>query len=367
VSAFAGDALRNGGLAVLATIASLAGFEGAIRMLGMHFPGIPVASGTREVAWVYDARLGWRNRPRFAGYDSISGPDQGAVHINSLGLRGGELAAKRGPRVAVFGDSFVFGTGVDEEHVFTTHLERLLRRRRGDYDVINLGVNGFSTDQELLLFQEMADRLRPDVVILVMCDNDFNGNLQDFVFRRYYKPFFTLSAGALSVHNQPVPHLSRGQEAKVWLGQRSEAWNFFRSRTWNGRPAFGFFQVGLPRAPTEDPIELMANLTRAFHDLAGARGAHFATFNAGQVGEYTPLFQSLRPRLVREGIAFLGLEGHLAEGRQRHPDLHWDFGTDRHWNRAAHRLAAGIVYNFLEGKGWVAGAPLPPTETTASR
>lgn len=349
----AGDALRNLGLAFAVTVLCLAGFEGGTRVLGWHFPGVPVASGTREVAWVYDERLGWRNRPHFTGHDAIAGPDRAAVRINSLGLRGAEIRPKAGPRVAVFGDSFVFGTGVDEEHTFTAHLERLLRRTAEEYDVVNLGVNGFSTDQELLLFQEMVDRLRPDVVVLVMCDNDFDGNLHDFVFRRYYKPFFTLRSGALEVHNQPVPRLSRAQQAKLWLGQRSETWNFFRSRTLRGGPVFGFLQVGRPRPPSEDPLDLMAALARGFRDVAEGRGARFATFNTGHRGENTPLYQALRPRLVEDRIAFLGLEGHMAQGRERHPELHWDFGTDRHWNRAAHRLASEVVYNFLSSKGWL--------------
>jgi hypothetical protein len=357
----AGEATRNLGLAAAATLLCLAGFEAGARVFGLHFPGVPLAAGTRQVAWIYDERLGWRNRPHFAGHDAIAGPDRAAVRINSLGLRGPELRPKAGRRVAVFGDSFVFGTGVDEEHTFTTHLERLLRRQAEDADVVNLGVNGFSTDQELLLLQETVDRLRPDVVVLVMCDNDFEGNLQDFVFRRYYKPFFTLRAGELEAHNQPVPVLSHAQKAKLWLGQRSEAWNFFRTRSLAGRPVFGFLQVGVPRPPTEDPLALTAALVRRFRDVAEARGARFATFNTGHRGENTPLYQALRPRLAREGITFLGLEGHMAEGRQRNPDMHWDFGTDRHWNRAAHRLASEVVYNLLASKGWVGTTRSAPT------
>ena len=345
--------LQNGGLALSAAVLSVIAFEGVLRALHVHFPAVPVVSGTRDVAWTYDARLGWRNRPHFVGVDFIAGPDRAAVRINSLGLRGDEIRAKAGPRVAVFGDSFVFGSGVDEEHTFVAHLERRLRRTGEDYDAINLGVNGFSTDQELLLFQEMADRLRPDIVVLVMCDNDFEGNLQDFVFRRYYKPYFTLHAGGLEAHNQPVPRLSRAQEARLWLGQRSEAWNCFRSRSRHGRPAFGFLQVGVAREPTDDPVELTAALTRAFRDLAARQGARFATFNTGHRGENTPRFQALRPRLVRDGVRFLGLEGHMGQGRERHPELHWEFGDDHHWNRAAQRLAGEIVYNFLSAEGWL--------------
>lgn len=347
------EVLARLGTSVLATVFFLLSFEGATRLLGVHFSAVPVRAGTREVAWLYDPRLGWRNRPHFTGQDYIAGPDRAAVRINSLGFRGPELGPKRRPRVAVFGDSFVFGTGVDEDHLFTTHLERLLAGSGHDYDVLNLGTNGFSTDQELLLFQELAARLRPDVVILVMCDNDFEANLEDFVFRRYYKPYFVLGSDGLVLRHQPVPLLSPSQRIKLWLGQRSEAWNFFRSRTRAGRPLFTFFQVGVPRRSSDDPIELTAALTVSFRDLAAATGARFLTLNTGHQGERTPLFQALRPRLARNAVPYLGLEANLAEGRAQHPELHWDFGLDRHWNTAAHRLAADVVHNYFKIRGWI--------------
>lgn len=347
------NAFRNGGLALTTLILFVAGFEGALRLAGVHFPRLRGAGGAAAVAWVYDARLGWRNRADFTGFDYMGGPDRAAVRINSLGLRGAEPAERQAPRIAVFGDSFVFGTGVDEDHVFTTQLERVLRREGYPYDVVNLGVGGFSTDQEFLLFNEMAALLRPDIVVLVMCDNDFDGNLQDFAYGRYYKPYFRLESERLELRNQPVPTLSPAQRMKLWLGQRSEAWNFLRSRTRGRRVLFGFLQVGLARRPVEDPIEFMETLTRAFRDAVVARGARFVTLNTGHRGENTPLYHSLRPRLARADIAYLGLEGNLGQGRAQRPDLHWDFGRDSHWNRAAHRLAAEVVSNYLVGRKWV--------------
>jgi hypothetical protein len=119
----------------------------------------------------YDASKGWFHRPREAGRVFLGGPDQGLVRLNNLGLRGRDVSPRKDPRTArvlVFGDSFVFGVGVDEEHVFSSQLERLLGdRTERRYQVVNLGVSGYSTDQEYLLYQELGASLQPDIVILV--------------------------------------------------------------------------------------------------------------------------------------------------------------------------------------------------------
>jgi hypothetical protein len=61
----------------------------------------------------------------------------------------------------------------------------------------------------------------------------------------------------------------------------------------------------------------------------------------------TPLFHALRPKLEKPGIHQLGLEEFLGNARRDAPDMLWDFGEDKHWNRDAHRLAAEIIAGHL--------------------
>jgi hypothetical protein len=289
----------------------------------------------------------------------MGGPDHGLVRINSLGLRGPDtsLAKPTGTlRVLVLGDSFVFGVGVDEEHLLTSRLQALFdARRQAKYEVLNLGISGYSTDQEYLLFQGLGARLHPDIVVLVACDNDFEGNTLDFAYQQYYKPYFTLGPdGTLELRNSPVPQLDSAQQARLWLGQHANVWNAVRTRRSDsraGRALLDLFQVAVPRSSGVGQIEITRALVAALHELASRVGADFVMFNTGHPREMTPLFQELRPRLRREGIAFLGLEEHLETARAAHPDAHWDFGLDPHWNVDAHQLAADVVYNFVETIG----------------
>jgi hypothetical protein len=327
--------------AVAVAVAVVLLLEVATRVTGPRFPAIPRPGAGDRGLWVYDARKGWFHRPGSRGRSDLGGPDRGEVTINALGLRGGELPRAKAPgtvRVLVFGDSFVFGVGVSEEHLLTSHLQR---RLGPGVEVVNMGVSGFSTDQEYLLFEDVGAALAPDLVLLFAVDNDFEGNARDFMYQAYYKPYFLPRPdGTLALRNVPVPTLSRGQRAKLWLGRRSNVWNGLRS-------ASSLFQVAEPAATTGDPLGLMHAVLAQFRRRAEEAGAAFVVFNTGHRGERTPLFQALRPRLRRDGFRFLGLEGTLGEARLREPQRHWDFGRDTHWNVDAHRLAAEVVAEYV--------------------
>lgn len=341
--------LLSGNLLVL--LAVLLIIEGGTHVFGLHYPAIARRSSSDRDLWTYDLSKGWFHVPGGTGKVEISGPDSGVVHINSLGLRGKEVSSLKSTdvqRVLVFGDSFVFGVGVDEENLLTSHLERLLDHYLGGkHEVVNVGVSGYSTDQELILLQELGLKLLPDLVVLVVCDNDFAGNTEDFAFHRYYKPYFELDAARrLALRNQPVPILSRVQRVKLFLGQESNLWNFVRSRKSNDGVVMGlldFFQIEAPRLSTSDPLELTAALVLALAERVDAAGARLLVTNTGHRGERTPLFHALRPRLSAAGIHHVGLEDMLGRARREAPDKYWDFPGDTHWNRDSHRLAAEVL------------------------
>src|SRR5262249_26701328 len=242
--------------------------EGATRSMGVRVPALSMtaSASSGRALWVYDRTKGWYNAPRSNGRSDLGGPAQGLVRLNALGLPGNEVRPDKAPgttRVLVLGDSFVFGVGVDEEHVFTTRLSELLAASpRGPYEVVNMGVSGYSTDQEYLLFRELGKTLGPDIVLLVVTDNDFPGNAVRFAYARYYKPYFVLEGDdVLGLRNVPVPELSAGQRAKLWLAQESNVWNFLRTRRSEVpalRRALGLFAIEVPLPTVRNPVPLTA-------------------------------------------------------------------------------------------------------------
>jgi len=279
------------------------------------------------------------------------------VRVNAQGFRGRDFARSKGPgtkRVLLLGDSFGFGVGVDESHVVTSRLEDLVNAdpelNRGEpVDVLNLSVSGYSTDQEILTFESDGAPLDPDVVILLMCDNDFDGNMESFMYGRYYKPRFLLDGGQVRLVDTPAPRAERRRPVRTWLFDHSALEAGFVA--WASRPRLR----GLARAvsPGESvrssgsPLELMVALLEKLNREVVKIGASLVVFNTAHRGENTPLFQALRPYLQGAGIPNSGLEAQFGDARRRRPDLSWDFGDDTHWNVAAHNLAARVMHLHL--------------------
>lgn len=344
-------ALRLGATNLLLAAAALLALEGATRALGLRFAAIARPREGSELL-VYDAVKGWRLKPGGTGDSFHGGPDRGVIRVNSLGLRGPEIAAgaeQRGRRVLVLGDSVAFGIGVDEGHSYVAQLAALLEPT-GPTEVVNMAVIGYATDQELLLFEELAPRLRFDLVVLVMCDNDFEHNVADFVYDAYYKPFFRREGEELVLANVPVPRLTTAQELRLWFGRESNLWNAFRSRS---SPHAGVqrlldrFQVAVPQPSPEDAVLITLQILERLRARVRGSGAELVLFNSGHRGERIGYYRALRPLLDARGFKSFAFEGHLQQARTRRPERFWDFGSDFHWNVDAHRLAAEVTLDYV--------------------
>lgn len=111
-----------------------------------------------------DEQLGWLPRAHMVGehpyYDMVI-----PFHTNSRGWRDREYpleATARTQRIVVLGDAFTWGYRVRDREVYPEVLESLMEKT----DVINLGVPGFATDQELQYFKRAGLPYHPDTVIL---------------------------------------------------------------------------------------------------------------------------------------------------------------------------------------------------------
>ena len=110
----------------------------------------------------------------FAGYANL--PNQSTKHfsINSRGLRGPEVARDKGgrKRIAVVGGSSAFGTGLaSDDDTFEVQLGRLLNA-----EVLNGGVIGHQSGQELVLLLTELVELQPDLVIAYDGWNDYESS-----------------------------------------------------------------------------------------------------------------------------------------------------------------------------------------------
>jgi lysophospholipase L1-like esterase len=103
----------------------------------------------------------------------VSGRDV-VIETNSLGLRHPEFEPKEADefRVLVLGDSITFGDYLPFDETYPAQLARRLAGRSERIVVINAGLPGASTSDELYHYLEVRDAVDPDLVLLAMYLND---------------------------------------------------------------------------------------------------------------------------------------------------------------------------------------------------
>lgn len=186
---------------------------------------------TEDVAYefrVADAELGWTLRPGGAAWSD--GEQRVWLSINSDGMRDEEHPIVAPPdtiRIAVLGDSYMQGVNVDASDMFTTVLEQHLQRcvaARLRLEVLNFGVSGYGTAQQLLQYRRSVVKYRPDVVVVAMyLGNDVYNNHPELDESIGIKPpYFVVEHDRLVPFAQPQPRTTElwHRRARSWVTDR---------------------------------------------------------------------------------------------------------------------------------------------------
>src|SRR5687767_6414879 len=239
--------LINLSLIFISTLFALFLSEIALRLMGFN----PLyVSPERDRFWKYDSLLGWAHQP---GQEGIFETPQfrTIVRINENGLRdrGHSYESQNDiERILVLGDSFAWGYGVEESERFSQVLEKSL-----DVEVINAGVSGYSTDQELLWYKNEGIKYETDLVILVIAGNDVGDNDRQLVSTIYYKPKFVLEDGHLVPKGYPVPKTGPQGRFIYSLSQRSALAYFLVQRYFDLLSLYGRLKVNSDHANSPEP------------------------------------------------------------------------------------------------------------------
>ena len=209
-------AIRIGLALGTASIAVLALEGGARLYLGdALLNGLP-SGEPLEACAVPDPELGWVNKPGVR--TRVEGPHMSyAVEINSRGLRDREHPHAKPDgvfRIALLGDSLAWGWGVDNGLAFADLVEQELGP---EVEVINLGVPGYSTDQEIWTLEREGRRYDPDLVLLAFILNDVEGNAQVESGELRKPRYARASDGGWALESPPPP--GEGPQVRRSLNQ----------------------------------------------------------------------------------------------------------------------------------------------------
>ncbi|MEM7305734.1 MAG: GDSL-type esterase/lipase family protein [Planctomycetota bacterium] len=304
------------------------------------------ALGAAEVAWrvfrtgdfgpttnpryvVHDEALGWRYVPGADVRHATSDFDVG-IRINAEGYRDATPPAPGARPIVTLGDSMTFGWGVEEREAFPALLEDAT-----GVPVANLGVSGFGTDQQLLLFDRDGARREPRAVVLTVCAND----VEEVSRRRMYgrsKPF--LPAGAWT--DAPGwAELRARFEAPVPDGLLARYSELVRSLL-KAREARRQVPLGPP------DVELGRERLAALLEALAARtdpGSGTRLLVCGFEDPWLAAALAGRP-----GVRYLDLGPALAEAAREAPVR---FESDNHWTPHGHAAAARAMAARLAAEG----------------
>jgi hypothetical protein len=346
---------------------------------------------------VADERLGLRPQPNLDVLKTFGGHERVVrISTNSRGLRGPEIAGEPRPgarRILALGDSFTLGHAVTYEEAWPAQLERALGERAA-VEVVNAGVSGYGTGQQLLLYRELAPVVRPDAVVLAFAVvNDVLDNLcidENRLGRRTDIPCFAQDGDGLRV-TSPTRRAPMVQTAGI--STRLRVMDFFvaqakRVTIWNpallGLGRRVGMQVELPYVPetivawydtrfSEPGWALTRRLLLELRNELAARRVPLVVLivpsslqvDAGRrgvleaLGRERPLVRAYleepdRPqRLIAEFCAEVGLlcVDPLRTLRENEPVARSYYPIDGHWTPAAHQVAARLVADRLAGSG----------------
>ena len=163
-----------------------------------------------------DPEIGWRMREGVEIRWTLEGRE-GTYVANSEGFRSSYVAADLDGAeqlVVLLGDSFTFGTGVDEAATFGALLDEALPR----VAVHNLALPGMGLDQMWMVLRHWALPLRPELVVVAFVDHDWGRSLSAFRSAEGFgKPTFVRDKGGL----RPATADDAPSAPMRWLERRS--------------------------------------------------------------------------------------------------------------------------------------------------
>jgi hypothetical protein len=158
---------RRLGLALLGLVAGLLLLEGLVRLRQYRRYGTTLTT-------YYELERDEASGLLIPKPGSVAGP----IRVNSLGFRGGELERPKPPgriRLAFLGGSTTFCAEASALETTWPHLvvEKLRAALpHGDFDYVNGGGAGFSTEESLLNLRHRVAPLEPDVIVIYHATND---------------------------------------------------------------------------------------------------------------------------------------------------------------------------------------------------
>lgn len=231
--------------------------------------------------------------------------------INAQGFRDVEDYVYDKPegelRVIALGDSHTQGFEVRQHQTFAEVIERYLKERGVNARVLNTGISGYSTAEELAFLETEGLKYKPDAVVVGLFGNDYEDNLKAGLFRLEGKELVVAKnehlpgVKILDVINA-IPPLR-------WASESSYLYSFAMNSAWDTAKAMllkkAQQQIATEYAiPTENVTdvkkELMIALLQRMHRVCKENGAKLIILDIPAVQETRQFRTSIPDDIVQD-------------------------------------------------------------------
>ena len=151
-------------------------------------------------------------------------------------------------RIMSLGDSHTQGYEVRQDYTFSAVAERYLHHSGISAQVINTGVSGFGTAEQLVLLQNEGIKYNPDVVVLGFFGNDLEDNIKTGLFKLDEEGKLVENS-RIHVPGVRVQNIIYSAPGIKWLGENSYFYSLLFNTTWD------FFKQRLARSTGEQVTE----------------------------------------------------------------------------------------------------------------
>ena len=271
--------MKRAALAGAAALAAAVVLEVALRLGNYATPDL----------YQLDPELGWSLRRHKSGWYA---GEEGRVRVavNGAGFRDREHKLdKPDPvyRIAILGDEYSQAPSVALQDTWWWQLEPKLQHcdpRPGKLvEVLNFGVSGYSTAQELVLLQKTVMRYAPDLVLLQFAPGDVLDNSVELATNKL-RPFYLLDAHGVPRIDESFArsrdfdrHMQTRYRLAAEIGDHLRSFELLRElgRETFIAPAHAAIAVSSGR-PYEDAWRLTEALIAKMNDYARRNGAELA-------------------------------------------------------------------------------------------
>lgn len=268
-----------------------------------------------------------------------------------MGFRGKEFNFENNNKnILVIGDSYAFGTGVENNETFPAILEQYFGKVSNPINIMNTSVPAWGTTQKLLFLQREGNKYNPDLILWQFCETDFVHNLQ-FDLHDVVDDSLVYTAPEPSTRDR-LRTYTRFIPFYSWLVQKSHVVSLIRrtvllginkhSKTKNYNSS-----DKIPEKNTNNEKQiLMEKLSQEILKTSKNMNIPILPIFIPSGGReiqrngYSPIVESLFKSFKAKNIFFIDFTYIGFDESIR-------FNSDGHWRPKAHKLAADSLYKHI--------------------